>query len=176
MKQTGFLGYILGASVLIVAQYILAFFVFKLTDIIVLQVLGWIVWAVSVYFGFAPILILGRRGGVAQGKSYIHTTRLVTTNLYAIIRHPQYVAGMLFSLGMLLLCPHWLVIVLGAISIVLIYLDLQGADREASEKFGAEYRAYMQQVPQMNIPLGIYRLLRRKLSRDKNETTGHSER
>jgi len=42
------------------------------------------------------------KGGVAKGKSYIETTRLVDSSLYAIVRHPQYVAGMLFNLAMML--------------------------------------------------------------------------
>ena len=76
MKKKNHFGAILLASVLILAQYILAFFVFKLSDLKVLRWMGWGIWVLSVYFGFAPIFILRKRGGVAAGNSYIKTTRL----------------------------------------------------------------------------------------------------
>ncbi|MBN1451824.1 MAG: isoprenylcysteine carboxylmethyltransferase family protein [Anaerolineales bacterium] len=162
MKQSRFFGGILVASALIVAQYVLAFFIYKLPGLPALQWIGWGIWALSVFFGIAPILIFRRRGGVAKGKSYVETTQLVDTSLYAIVRHPQYLAGILFNMSMMLLAQHWLVILLGLISAVLIYMDIQAADREGIEKFGDEYRRYMQRVPQVNFLLGGVRILQRK--------------
>jgi protein-S-isoprenylcysteine O-methyltransferase Ste14 len=156
---------ILVVTILSLAQYILAFFVFKLFGPKVLQWIGWGVWLLSVYFGFAPIFIFRRRGGVAKGQSYVNTTRLVDTNLYAIVRHPQYVAGMLFNLALILLSPHWLVIALGLISMVLIYLDIRAADQEGIEKFGDEYKLYMQRVPRANFLLGVVRWLKHHRSK-----------
>ena len=95
------------ASILFVVQYILAFFVYKLPGLPILQWLGWGIWIISVIFGIAPIFILRNRGGVAKGQSYVKTTELVDTSLYAIVRHPQYLAGMLFSIAMMLLAQHW---------------------------------------------------------------------
>ncbi len=151
---------ILLVSILIVSQYILAFFVFKLQGEKSLQWLGWGIWLLSVYFGFAPIFIFRKRGGVEKGRSYVHTNKLVDTNLYAIVRHPQYLAGMLFNLALLLLAQHWLVFLIGILSMVLIYIDIQAADQEGIEKFGDEYVDYMQRVPQVNFLLGIYRNLK----------------
>lgn len=161
------LGYILAASVLIVAQYILAFFVLNMPGIPALHWLGWAVWALSLLFGFAPIFIFRQKGGVAPGESYVRTTALVDTSLYAIVRHPQYLAGILFNLAMMLLAQHWLVILLGVISMALIYFDMYGADQEGIEKFGDEYREYMQRVPRANLLLGLVRLIRAKRARQK---------
>jgi protein-S-isoprenylcysteine O-methyltransferase Ste14 len=119
------------------------------------------IWLLSVYFGFAPIFIFRQGGGVAKGQSYVKTTRLVDSNLYAIVRHPQYVAGMLFNLALMLLSPHWLVVSLGLISMVLIYLDIRAADQEGIVKFGDEYKLYMEKVPRANFLLGILRWLKR---------------
>ena len=91
------------ASILFVTQYILAFFIFKLPGWEPLQWIGWGILGLSIYFGIAPIFILRRWGGVAKGKSYVHTQKLVDTNLYSIVRHPQYLAGILFNLAMMLL-------------------------------------------------------------------------
>jgi protein-S-isoprenylcysteine O-methyltransferase Ste14 len=164
LNKQSFSGPILVTSVLIVAEYILAFFVFNLSGFRILQWLGWGIWLVSLYFGIAPIFIFRKKGGVSQGESYMKTTRLVDTGLYAIVRHPQYVAGVLLSLSMMLLCQHWLVIALGLVSMVLVSLDIRGADQEGIEKFGDEYRDYIQRVPRANFLLGAMRWLKRRRS------------
>jgi protein-S-isoprenylcysteine O-methyltransferase Ste14 len=148
-----------------IAQYILGFFVYKMPGLPVLQAIGWGVWVISLIFGIGPIFILGRRGAVPRGKSYVQTTRLVDTSLYAVVRHPQYLAGILFNIAMMLLAQHWAVILLGAISATAIYIDIQAADREGIEKFGDEYRLYIRRVPQINIPLGLFRLWRGRRTR-----------
>jgi protein-S-isoprenylcysteine O-methyltransferase Ste14 len=162
MKRWNFSGAILGASVLIVAQYILAFFVFPLSGMIIFQWIGWGIWLLSLYFGIAPIFIFRKKGGVDKGKSYVETTRLVDTDLYAIVRHPQYVGGILLSLALILISQQWFVIVLGIVSIVLFYLDMWAADQQGIEKFGDQYRSYMQKVPRANFVLGLIRLLKNR--------------
>jgi protein-S-isoprenylcysteine O-methyltransferase Ste14 len=164
MKSQQFSGAILGASVLIVAQYILAFFVFKLPGLRALQWVGWGIWILSIFFGIAPIFLLGRRGAVEKGRSYVHTTKLVDTSLYAIVRHPQYLGGMLFNLALMLMAQHWLVIVIGSASMGLLYLELCAADQEGIDKFGDAYRSYMQRVPRANFLLGLIRMMRGKVT------------
>jgi protein-S-isoprenylcysteine O-methyltransferase Ste14 len=159
MEPRRFSGAILGASILIVAQYILAFFILKLPGWRPLQWLGWGVWVLSLIFGIAPIFILRKYGGVERGNSYIQTKQLVDTSLYAIVRHPQYLAGILFNLALMLLAQHWLVILIGVISMILIYLEIRDADQEGIDKFGDEYRQYTQRVPRANIFLGLSRLI-----------------
>lgn len=151
---------ILLASIITVLQYYLAFFYFKLPGIQLIQYLGWVVWLLSLYLGFAPIFILRARGSIPQGKPYTETTRLVDSNLYAIIRHPQYTAGIVFNFAMCLLAQHWLVWLLGGASILLLYLDIQEADQEGIRKFGSAYQEYMQRVPQINLVAGLYRYLK----------------
>jgi protein-S-isoprenylcysteine O-methyltransferase Ste14 len=162
MKNWKFSGTGLVASILFMVQYYLAFFVYKLPGLAVLQWLGWFVWIISVIFGIAPIFILRSRGGVAKGQSYVKTTQLVDSSLYAIVRHPQYEAGMLFNLAMMLLAQHWVVILIGAVSMALFYIDMQAADQEGIQKFGEAYRDYMQRVPQVNFILGILRVIQKR--------------
>lgn len=162
MKNWKFSGTSLVASILFVVQYILAFFVYKLPGLPALQWLGWGIWVLSMIFGIAPIFILRSRGGVAKGQSYVRTTQLVDSNLYAIVRHPQYLAGILFNLSMMLLAQQWVVILVGVVSMVLFYTDTQAADQEGIEKFGEAYRDYMQRVPQLNFLLGILRVIQKR--------------
>jgi protein-S-isoprenylcysteine O-methyltransferase Ste14 len=125
------------------------------------QALGWFFWLLSLYFGFAPIFILKKWGRVKQGQSYIHTTQLVKNHLYSIVRHPQYLAGIFFSVSLILLSMHWIIFILGLIASSLIYLDIQAADQQAIEKFGEPYLEYMKTVPQVNFITGIIKKIGR---------------
>jgi len=151
------------ASVLTVAQVILAFF-FHAPFSEALQWVGWIcLWTAGV-FGVLPIYTLRRKGGVPQGESYVKTTRLVDSGIYAIVRHPQGgVAWLLINLGVMLVAQHWLIAVLGLVSMPLVYLDAIKADRYAIEKFGDDYRRYMEKVPRVNFISGILRLIQRRV-------------
>jgi protein-S-isoprenylcysteine O-methyltransferase Ste14 len=153
-------GTIVVFTVLTVLQYVLGFFVFKMPGVEALRWVGWGIWALSCVFGFLPIVTLRQKGGVPQGKNYIHTTRLVDSGLYAIVRHPQYVGGMLFNVALMFLAQRWLIIGMGIVSASLIYLDIQQADRDGLEKFGDAYRSYMQRVPRANFVLGLFRLIK----------------
>lgn len=126
-----------------------------------LTVIGCIIWAFGMVLVMAPIVLFPRRGGVPKGKSFVYTTRLVDTGIYAIVRHPQYTGGIYaIFLATLLLYPHWLFAILGAIGIVFLYLSSREEDKRLVGKFGDDYTSYMQRVPGMNIFLGIVRLWR----------------
>ena len=107
-----------------------------------------------------PVWEFRKKGCVRKGKSYIHTSKLVDTGIYSIVRHPQYITWMLWAIAGMLLFQHWIVILLGIPIIPLTYVDLIKADKNAIEKFGKDYRAYMKKVPRTNFLLGIIRLLR----------------
>jgi protein-S-isoprenylcysteine O-methyltransferase Ste14 len=50
----------------------------------------------------------------------------------------------------------------GFVAIVCCYLIILSSDERNIEKFGDDYKRYMQRVPRMNPLLGVFRLLRRK--------------
>jgi len=154
---------------LFIAQIILVFVfgVFNQAGFDEVMYLGWVIWAISVIFGFLPIFTFKRKGSVAKGKSYVHTKTLVVTGLYSILRHPQYTAGILFSLALVLLAQSWLVLVLGIIVIPLLYIDIVVADKHELEKFGDTYKRYMERVPRTNFLLGVIRLLKPREGRMK---------
>jgi len=121
---------------------------------------GWIAWCISAIFGWLPIFTLRRKGGVAKGESYVKTTKLVDTGIYAIVRHPQMgTAWLLMCFALMLMAQHWSSVALGLPVIVLVHLDLLNADRRLVGKFGDAYRRYMERVPRVNFVLGTVRLL-----------------
>lgn len=149
-------------SPLLVIQFLLVFIfgVYNEADLDPLMYAGWIIWAVSVIFGFLPIFVLKKAGGVEKGKSYVHTKTLVTSNIYSIVRHPQYTAGILLSLALILISQNWIITTMGVVVILLLYIDILWADKFEIEKFGDEYKEYMQEVPRTNFILGIIRILK----------------
>jgi len=127
-----------------------------------LFIVGWIVWAVGMVLVMAPIVMFPRRGGVPKSKSFVHTTQLVDIGIYAVVRHPQYLGGILsIFVATLLLYPHWLFAISGVPGAVILYLSAKEEDKRLMERFGNDYRAYIQRVPRMNLILGIIRLWRR---------------
>jgi protein-S-isoprenylcysteine O-methyltransferase Ste14 len=128
-----------------------------------LFIIGGVVWVVGMIMVMAPIIMFPRRGGVPKGKSFVRTTRLVDSGIYAIVRHPQYTGGILaIFLTTLLWYPHWLFGVLGAAGAVVTYLGCREEDKYLIEQFGDDYKRYMRRVPRVNFLLGIIRLLRRR--------------
>lgn len=129
----------------------------------VLFITGWVVWSFGMVMVMAPIVMFPRRGGVPKGKSFVNTTHLVDTGIYAIVRHPQYTGGIYaIFLTTFLWYPHWLFGVLGIIGAAVVYISCREEDQRLIGKFGNDYLAYMKRVPRMNIFLGIVRLLRNK--------------
>ena len=130
---------------------------------VALFIIGWVVWAFGMVLVLAPIVMFPRRGGVPKGKSFVATTRIVNTGIYAVIRHPQYTGGIYaIFVTTLLWYPHWLFAILGVIGTLLTYLSIQEEDKRLITKFGDDYRVYMNRVPGMNIFLGIIKLIQNK--------------
>jgi len=135
--------------------------IIEVQSYLALTIVGWVVWVFGMVLVMAPIIMFPRRGGVSKGKSFVHTTQLVNTGIYAIVRHPQYTGGIYaIFLTTFLWYPHWLFGVLGVIGIAVIYLGCREEDKLLVEKFGNDYREYMKKVPGMNFITGINRLLR----------------
>jgi len=148
------------AGVLTVVQIIPAFFSNQ-PGLEVLKWVGWICLWTSVIFSVLPIITFRRKGGVAKGESYMKTTVLVDTGIYAIVRHPQGgTAWLLINLGVMLVAQHWTSVVLGLVSMGLVYADAFKADQYGIEKFGDDYKRYMERVPRVNFVAGIIRLVR----------------
>jgi protein-S-isoprenylcysteine O-methyltransferase Ste14 len=150
------------ASALTVAQIVLAFFLYRPGSVALVWA-GWIcVWA-SAIFGVLPIITFRRRGGVPKGQSYMKTTVLVDTGIYAIVRHPQGgTAWLLINLGVMLIAWHWTSALLGLVSMALVYADTFKADQSCIEKFGNPYELYIKRVPRVNFVAGIIRRVWRR--------------
>jgi len=146
-------------TILFISQII--FGINLLSEVSQIEILAYIgvgLYVISgLVFGWLPVIEFRKKGGVKKGKSYIHTTQLVDTGIYSIVRHPQYVTFILWAIAGILLFQHWIIILLGIPIVPLTYVDLIRADNNAIEKLGDDYKAYMKRVPRANFLLGVIR-------------------
>lgn len=153
------------ATVLVIGQIILLV-VLGGGAIAWLRYVGFALWVLAAVFGWVPIYQFKKHGDVAQGESYIRTTRLVDTGLYAIVRHPQFVAWPLMSVAVALVSQHPAVVVMGAAAFILACVDFRQVDARNLDKFGEEYRRYMERVPGWNFIAGLWRWVNRQIRPD----------
>lgn len=85
---------------------------------------------------------LGRNWSVTLTVRKRHA--LVTTGVYARVRHPMYTSFLLLGLAQLLLLPNWLAGLAGPVGAGMLYFfRVFREERMMIESFGEEYRAYM---------------------------------
>lgn len=95
----------------------------------------WLLWRCHVDLGqnFSPSLFIRNE----------HT--LVTDGVYSRIRHPMYLAFLMWAVGQALLIDNWIAGPLGLIAFILIYLfRIEREEQQLVEVFGERYRCYQQ--------------------------------
>jgi len=148
-------------TIVAVGQIILSFVLYNKNGSPLVRNIGWIILMISAIFGWLPIFTF-KKWGKPKGRGYIRTTVLVDRGIYAVVRHPQYLAGILMALALPLIAQHWIVAILGAIAIAIYYANTFNEEKSAIEKFGEEYKRYRESVPRVNFIAGFARLLRRR--------------
>ena len=147
---------------LMILPLILVFIFHNWLKLTLLVYMGWIVLAAGVIIVFLAGHEFQKKGGVPEGDHLVHTTRLVDSGIYAIIRHPQYLGFILIVLGPVFMSQHWLSVISGVSGSILFYIGVQKEDQINNEKFGDDYNQYMLKVTGMNLVVGVVRLLRCK--------------
>ncbi len=143
-------------------QIILMFIFFNELGLIILVYIGYIIWGLSLYFGLISFWTFKKRGEVQKGKSYINTTKLVDKGPYALIRHPQYLGGILFTLSITLWTQLLVSLILSIIIIVLTYHWTYVEDNKLIDKFGEDYQRYKERTPRLNLIIGLIKYKKNK--------------
>jgi protein-S-isoprenylcysteine O-methyltransferase Ste14 len=104
----------------------------------VIRVLG------SVAFVLGAALFLVCAAQIYLGRLF--RTGPATRGLYAVIRHPQYLALAVSGFGLAILWPRFLTLVLLAVMLFLYYLLARDEERRMLARFGDAYRRYMERT------------------------------
>jgi protein-S-isoprenylcysteine O-methyltransferase Ste14 len=146
-------------TVFMLGQVVFAILLYNRSGSDPVRNIGWGLLWVSAVLGWLPILTFRRKGMVKKGKSYMYTTKLVDSGIYSVVRHPQYLAGIVICVSIMLIAQNWQAVVCGAAAASLFYITTYDADKDCVSKFGEEYEEYMTRVPRINIITGLLRRL-----------------
>lgn len=113
------------------------------------QVISWILLVSSIYPVVSGYLLLKRKG--KPGMNFEDTSHLVKSGIYGLIRHPLYLSIFLFGAGVVFKEPGRIQIILGFITLIAVYITARVEETEMTQKFGDEYRLYMNET-KMFIP------------------------
>jgi protein-S-isoprenylcysteine O-methyltransferase Ste14 len=147
-------------AITMLGQILATIFLSSSPGIAALHLAGFIILLISAVFGWLPIFTLKKHGKTEEGKSYIHTTELVDRGIYGVVRHPQYLAGILVCIGLALIAQSLLSIVLGVVSAGIFIYSIGAEDKSNREKLGTAYEEYAKRVPRVNFIVGMGRKIR----------------
>jgi protein-S-isoprenylcysteine O-methyltransferase Ste14 len=77
------------------------------------------------------------------------TETIVTTGIYLIVRHPQYLGGLLAHLGMVLLLSALYSLLITPLIVIVVYAISRKEEKELIKEFGKEYENYKKKVPML---------------------------
>jgi protein-S-isoprenylcysteine O-methyltransferase Ste14 len=105
---------------------------------------------------FMPLFVvaawLGIKGVMQTTLKVAEThrpTRVITKGVYSIIRHPQYLSGILAHIGFSFLLSAFYSLFVTPLVILLIYVISWKEEKELTKEFDQEYREYKKKVPML---------------------------
>lgn len=107
--------------------------------------LGTIVFALALWLFYRTHEQLGRNWSVSLDIREKH--KLVTSGVYALVRHPMYSAFWMWAIAQALLLPNWVAGLSGIVGFGMLFFGrVFEEERLMLQAFGDEYRAYMQRT------------------------------
>jgi protein-S-isoprenylcysteine O-methyltransferase Ste14 len=147
---------------LFIVEIVVCFFLYyDFYSLTAVLYIGWALLILGLLMMTFPRYDLSKRGNPPEGKSWVHTTTLVDTGIYGIVRHPLYVGWLLDIFALMLISQYWVTILVGALPFASVVYYTYVEDRNNREKFGQSYVDYSKRVPMMNFILGAVKYRRR---------------
>ena len=143
-----------------IVQVISLFFFGNWADLDIIFFLGFISLGISAAL-FLSSNVLKKEGGMEEGKGFV-TTKLVSTGIYGVIRHPIYLSLAYLFVGFALISQHPLSLFFGFTMAFCCYYFMIEEEKLTIAKFGEDYLQYMKNVPRSNLLIGIWRVFQRK--------------
>jgi len=99
-------------------------------------------WVLAIILWISGLLELKKSGKSYDPGNYITTTRIVTNGIFRFVRHPQYLAYILFNLGIIFKVQSIPAIVCGTLAIVLLFAGMKEEEKLLIRRFGDQYHDY----------------------------------
>ena len=103
-----------------------------------------------------PNIILGAWFGIKGVKQTTlkvaethRTEKIVTSGAYSVVRHPQYLGGLLAHVGVTFLLSAWYSLIATLLMVVLVFLLSRKEEEELIREFDKEYKDYQKKVPML---------------------------
>jgi protein-S-isoprenylcysteine O-methyltransferase Ste14 len=148
-KTKEMMGYLVNG--LSIAMFFYLAFTLDVPDFLApLRYVGWILLGSGVAFVVLSIatLVGNRDAG------------LVDRGVYGIVRHPMYVGAILCFLSYSFFVPHWLILLISAANVTIVYAFILQEEAQNIARFGSAYHRYMESVPRANPVAGIFGRIR----------------
>jgi len=122
--------------------------IWKNVDIYPLLYIGYTVIVLGVALVIPAFISLKHKGKPESG--WEHATELIKSGVYGIVRHPLCLGCAIAMIGIMLVIQSVPSTILGLVAIFCFWMASWKEDAFNIEKFGDEYREYMERVPMWN--------------------------
>ena len=106
--------------------------------------IGAFILVLGAWFGIQGV----RETGLNAAETH-RTEKIVTRGVYSIVRHPQYLGGLLAHVGISFVLSAWYSLLSTPLMVVLVFLMSNREEKELTKEFGKEYEDYKRKVPML---------------------------
>lgn len=116
------------------------------------QIASWILMSISIFLVIRGHGALRQQGAASEARGdgdlydFEKTTQLVTTGIFAHIRHPMYASLLALAWGAFFQAPSWLGVAVATFASFFLLLTARADEMECLAYFGEPYQRYMEQT------------------------------
>ena len=110
---------------------------------VAISTIGFVVMAICITKYFMQLS--GIKGLVQSGQA----NELMITGIHKHVRHPLYSGTFVFIWGLLLLYPHWSLLIVNLIITIYTLMGIRFEEQKLIAEFGEKYREYRRKVPML---------------------------
>jgi protein-S-isoprenylcysteine O-methyltransferase Ste14 len=107
-------------------------------------------------FAFVPFFLMGAWLGIAGVRETTlrvaethRAEKIVSSGVYSVVRHPQYLGGLLAHVSFSFLLSAWFSLLSTPLMVFLVFLISRKEEMELIKEFGVEYLEYRKKVPML---------------------------
>jgi protein-S-isoprenylcysteine O-methyltransferase Ste14 len=133
---------------IMICLIVLRAMVWKRGDMRPLWYIGYALFIPAVVLVIPAFITLKRKGKPRSG--WEHTTVLINSGIFRVVRHPLYLGGAILTLGMVLVVQSVPSVISGIVATFCYWMASKKEEKFNIEKFGENYQEYMKNVPRWN--------------------------